>query len=221
MLCISFSHSEATSSYVYGPNEKPYNKTYQQYAQMHWNTQVNLDPTEWAASSSYQPQKCFFKKIDNKIFLQDFFSELNRDRSFECTIPQLPIVIPALTEGCSYADYPNRSERSDDKIRACTQLHNPKALVQVIVDGEIVKSINDYRKTSDFFLLNVTNPNNIFDNEVGSWRAIIDAIMLVIDLPPGEHDIQYTVSQKVSGLSMARDALVRTDVKYHLIVESK
>ena len=65
MLCFSLPNSEATSAYVYGPNEKPYNKTYQEYAQMHWNAFANLDPAQAAASSSYQHQKCFFIKIDN------------------------------------------------------------------------------------------------------------------------------------------------------------
>jgi hypothetical protein len=218
MLCFSLSNSEATSAYVYGPNEKPYNKTYQEYAQMHWNAFANLDPTQAAASSSYQHQKCFFIKIDNKLFLQDFFSEGKKVRSFECTIPQLPIVIPALTESCNYGEF-NPSERTDENIYACSQAHNPHALVRVTVDGEIVKNINDYRKTSDFFLLNITNPNNWFDTEVGSWRAIIDATMLVVDLPLGEHDIRYEVTQLVPGSIMPKDFLVTTDVRYHLIVE--
>jgi hypothetical protein len=217
-LCFSLSISEATSAYVYGPNEKPYNKTYQEYAQMHWNAFANLDPTQAAASSSYQHQKCFFIKIDNKLFLQDFFSEGKKVRSFECTIPQLPIVIPALTESCNYGEF-NPSERTDENIYACSQAHNPHALVRVTVDGEIVKNINDYRKTSDFFMLNITNPNNWFDTEVGSWRAIIDATMLVVDLPLGEHDIRYEVTQLVPGSIMPKDFLVTTDVRYHLIVE--
>ena len=91
--------------------------------------------------------------------------------------------------------------------------------MRVTINGEIVKNINDYRKTSDFFLLNITNPNNWFDTEVGSWRAIIDAIMLVVDLPPGEHDIRYEVTQLVPGSIMPRDFLVTTDVRYHFIVE--
>ncbi len=69
-------------------------------------------------------------------------------------------------------------------------------------------------------MLNITNPNNWLGTEVGSWRAIIDAIMLVVDLPIGEHDIQYEVTQLVPGSIMPRDMLVTTDVKYHLIVES-
>ena len=167
LLCISFLNSEVASSYVYGPNEKPYNKTYQEYAQMHWDAHVNLDPTQWAASKFYKPQKCFFIKIHNKIFLQDFFSESNKDRTFECTIPQLPIVIPALTEGCSDGDF-GSVDRNDKKLKDCIKVHNEFATVLVTIDGEVVKNIKDYRKDSDFFLLNVTNPNNIFDNELGS-----------------------------------------------------
>lgn len=219
ILGIIFPSSEAVNLYVYGPNENPYGKTYQEYAQMHWNAHVNLDLTKLASSSSYKPQECFFMKIDNKIFLQDFYSEINRDRSFQCTIPQLPVVIPALTEGCSYADYKNPVDRNDKKIKECTQQHNPYAVVRVTIDGEVVKNIDDYRKTSDFFLLNITNPKNLFDNEVGSWRAMIDAVMVVVDLPVGEHDIQYEVFQKVPELEMPRDALIKTDVKYHLTVQ--
>jgi hypothetical protein len=220
MLCFNLLNSEAASAYIYGPNEKPYNKTYGEYAQMHWNAFANLEPIHAAASSSYQHQKCFFMKIDNKIFLQDFFSEGKKIRSFECTIPQLPIVIPALTESCNYGQF-KPSERTDENLYKCAaQAHNPYALVKVTIDGEIVKNINDYRKTSDYFLLNITNPNNWFGDKVGSWRALIDAIMLVVDLPVGEHDIRYEVTQLVPESVMPNDIPVITDVRYHLIVES-
>ena len=218
---INFANLEAVNAFVYGPNEKPYGKTYGEYAQMFWNKWVNLDPTQSSASESYKPQKCFFMEIDNKLFLQDFYAESksNRDRSFDCTIPQKPIVIPALMEGCSYGDYANLADRNDNKLIECAHSHNPYAVVEVIIDGEPIKNINDYRKTSDFFTLNVTNPNNEYNIELGKWRAVMDAIMIVVDLPVGEHDIRYKVNQKLPEIISPNDFLLKTDVKYHFTVK--
>ena len=44
--------------------------------------------------------------------------------------------------------------------------------------------------------------------------------MLVVDLPVGEHDIRYEVTQLVPESVMPNDIPVITDVRYHLIVES-
>lgn len=221
LLLINIPNIEAENAFVYGPNENPYNKTYEEYAQIFWNNWVNLDPINSTSSEFYEPQKCFFMEIDNKIFLQDFYAELpsNRDRSFECTIPQKPIVIPALMEGCSYGDYNDPSDRNDNKLIECAHSHNPYAIVEVIINGEPIKNINDYRKTSDFFLLNVTNPENEYNIELGTWRAIMDAIMVVVDLPVGEHDIRYQVNQKLPEIIAPRDFPLITDVKYHFTVK--
>ena len=212
---------QAEKALVYGPNDIPYGKTYGVYANIFWNANSNLDPTKSASSESYVPQKCFLMDLDNKFFLQDFYAEShsNRDRSFQCTIPQKPIVIPALMEGCSYGDYEDPADRNDDKLMECAHSHNPYAIVEVIIDGESIKNINDYRKTSDFFILNETNPKNSYNTEVGSWRAITDAIMVVVDLPVGEHDIRYKVNQKLPETIAPDDFPLVTDVKYHFTVK--
>ena len=79
LICIP--NLEAEKAFVYGPNEKPYGKTYEQYAQIFWNEWVNQDATKSASSEFYKPLKCFTMEIDNKIFLQDFYAEspTNRD----------------------------------------------------------------------------------------------------------------------------------------------
>ena len=220
-LLINLPNLQAQKAIVYGPDDKPYGKTYGQYANIFWNANSNLDPTKAASSESYVPQKCFLMDLDNKYFLQDFYAESksNRDRSFQCTIPQKPIVIPALMEGCSYGDYKDAADRTDNKLIECAHSHNPYAIVDVMIDGEPVKNINDYRKTSDFFILNETNPNNAYNTEVGSWRAITDSIMVVVDLPVGEHDVRYKVNQKLPETIAPDDFLLTTDVKYHLTVK--
>ncbi len=220
-LLINIPNLEAENAYVYGPTEKPYGKTYEEYAQIFWNEWVNIDPINSSSSESYKPPKCFFMEIDNKVFLQDFYAEspTNRDRSFDCIIPQKPIVIPALMEGCSYGDYSDLSDRNDNKLIECVHSHNPYAIVEVIINGEPIKNINDYRKTSDFFLLNVTNPENEYNIELGTWRAIMDAIMVVVDLPVGEHDVRYKVYQKLPEIIAPNDFPLITDVKYHFTVK--
>ncbi len=138
---INFANLESVNAFVYGPNEKPYGKTYGEYAQMFWYKWVNLDPTQSSSSELYKPQKCFFMEYDNKIFLQDFYAESksNRDRTFDCTIPQKPVVIPVLMEGCSYGDYENIADRNDNKLIECAHSHNPYAIVEVIIDGDHIK----------------------------------------------------------------------------------
>jgi len=217
---LSLPNLQAQGVIVYGPNEKPYGKTFEQYANIFWNANSNLGPTKAASSESYVPQKCFLMDLDNKLFLQDFYAEKisNRDRSFDCTISQKPIVIPALMEGCSFGDYENLADRNDQKLMECAHSHNPYAVAEVIIDGQPIKNINDYRKTSDFFILNETNPDNAYNTEVGSWRAITDAIMVVVDLPVGEHDIRYKVTQKMPEIIAPDDPVLVTDVKYHFTV---
>lgn len=217
---LNLPNLQAQEAIIYGPNDKPYGKTYEEYANIFWNANSNLNQTEAASSESYVPQKCFLMDLDNKFFLQDFYAESqsNRDRSFQCTITQKPIVIPALMEGCSYGDY-DAADRNDNKLMECAHSHNPYAIVEVIIDGKPIKNINDYRKTSDFFILNETNPNNPYNTEVGSWRAITDAIMVVVDLPVGEHDIRYKVNQKIPETIAPDDFPLVTDVKYHFTVK--
>jgi hypothetical protein len=219
LFLTNLSTLQAEKPIVYGPNEKPYGKTYEEYANIFWNANSNLEPTMAASSASYIPQKCFLMELDNKYFLQDFYAETpsNRDRSFECTISQKPIVIPALIEGCSYGDY-ELPKRNDQTLLDCAKSRNPYAIVEVIIDGEQIKNINDYRKLSDFFILNETRPNNAYNTEIGSWRAITDAIMVVVDLPVGEHDIRYKVTQKIPETIVPNDPVLITDVKYHFIV---
>lgn len=215
------SYSEVKNTVVYGPNDMPYGKSYGELAQMHWNNHVNLETTQSPASELYKPPKCSFSEIENMIFLQDFYAETpnNRDRSFECTIPQLPVVIPALTEGCSYGDFQNPAERNDQKLIECVNSHNPYAIVDVSIDGTQITKINDYRKTSEFFILNVTNIQNEYGIEIGSWRALIDGIMVVVDLPPGEHTINYKANQKLPQIIAPDDPPLKTNVNYHLIVK--
>ncbi len=220
-MLLDISYAEINNVIIYGPSDIPHGISYGELAQMHWNSHINLNSTQSPASESYNHQKCFFSEMNNMIFLQDFYAEvpINRDRSFECTIPQLPVVIPALTEGCSFGDFQNKEERNDNKLIECVNSHNPYAIVEVTIDGKQVTKINDYRKTSEFFVLNVTNPQNEYGIEFGNWRALIDAIMIVVDFPVGEHTINYKVNQKLPAIIAPDDPPLKTNINYHLIVK--
>jgi hypothetical protein len=231
LLISSFSFpatiGQSDKVYIYKPDEKPYGKTFEEYAQMHWQTHVNLNSSQSPAFESYKPQKCQLFEVDNKIFLQDFYAEsqeFRQNRAFECTIPQLPVIIPALTEGCSYGDYPDLADRNDGKLRECADSHNPQAIVQVTIDGHPVNNIDEYLIKSNkahFFTLNVTNKENAYQIASGNWRAMISASIIVVDLPVGEHSIEYKVWQDVTDLYKPRDFPLLTSVKYYLTVEPR
>lgn len=218
LLFFSFTNISAIESvddYVFEPQSKPYGLTYGEWESKFWELHVNLEPDKSPASPSYQPTKCLLLQDGNMTFLSDFYSEIEY-RSYECKISQSPIVIPALTEGCSYGEFENPNDKI---IEDCVYSHNPYAVVKVTIDGKEIPNIDKFRITSDWFILNVTQKNNPYDIKLGSHKAKINAIMPIIKpLPPGEHEIKTEVFQDVPSIVMSDVPLHRV-IKYKLIVE--
>ena len=206
---------ESLDDYVFPPDSEPYGQTYGEWEAKFWELHVNLEPEKSPASPTYQPTECLLLQDDNMTFLSDFYSEIEY-RNYECKISQIPFAIPALTEGCSYGDF----ENPDDKmIEDCIRSHNPYAIVTVTIDGKEIPDIDRFRITSDWFILNVTNKENVYDIKPGSHKAKIDAIMPIIKpLPPGVHEIRTEVFQDVPSIIMSDVPLHRV-ITYKLIVE--
>jgi hypothetical protein len=218
-LLLSFTHVSAIESlddYVFPPDSEPYGQTYGKWEAKFWELHVNLEPDKSPASPSYQPTECLLLQDDNMTFLSDFYSEIEY-RNYECKISQIPFAIPALTEGCSYGDFENPN---DKMIEDCIRSHNPYAIVTVTIDGKEIPDIDRFRITSDWFILNVTNKDNVYDIKPGSHKAKIDAIMPIIKpLPPGIHEVRTEVFQDVPSIIMSDVPLHRV-ITYKLNVES-
>jgi len=218
ILLSSFTNISAIESvddYVFGPESEPYGRTYGEWEAKFWELHVNLEPDKSPASPSYKPTKCLLLQDGNMTFLSDFYSEIEY-RNYECKISQTPIVIPALTEGCSYGEFENPN---DKMIEDCVYSHNPYAVVKVTIDGKEIPDIDKFRITSDWFMLNVIQKDNQYDIKLGSHKAKINAIMPIIKpLPPGEHEIKTEVFQDVPSIVVSDVPLHRV-IMYKLIVE--
>lgn len=206
---------ESIEDYVFKPDSDPYNRTYGEWEAKFWELHVNLEPDKSPASPTYKPTECLLLKDDNMTFLSDFYSDIEY-RNYNCEISQTPIVIPALTEGCSYGEFENPSDKI---IEDCVYSHNPYAVVKVTIDGKEIPDIDKFRITSDWFLLNVTQKDNPYDIKLGSHKAKINAIMPIIKpLPPGQHEIRTEVFQDIPSIVMSDIPLHRV-ITYNLIVK--
>lgn len=206
---------ESIEDYVFEPGSEPYGRTYGEWEAKHWELHVNLPPDQSPASPTYKPTECLLLKDDNMTFLSDFYSDIEY-RNYNCEISQTPIVIPALTEGCSYGEFENPSDKI---IEDCVYSHNPYAVVKVTIDGKEIPDIDKFRITSDWFLLNVTQKDNPYDIKLGSHKAKINAIMPIIKpLPPGQHEIRTEVFQDIPSIVMSDIPLHRV-ITYNLIVK--
>src|SRR5687767_14765972 len=206
---------ESIEDYVFEPGSEPYGRTYGEWEAKHWELHVNLPPDQSPASPTYKPTECLLLKDDNMTFLSDFYSEIEY-RNYNCKISETPIVIPALTEGCSYGEFENPNDKI---IEDCVYSHNPYAVVKVTIDGKEIPDIDKFRITSDWFILNVTQKDNPYDIKPGSHKAKINAIMPIIKpLPPGQHEIRTEVFQDIPSIVMSDIPLHRV-ITYNLIVE--
>ena len=206
---------ESIEDYVFEPNSEPYGRTYGEWEAKFWELHVNLEPDKSPASPTYQPTECLLLKNENMTFLSDFYSEIE-NRNYNCEIPQTPIAIPALTEGCSYGEFENPNDKI---IEDCIYSHNPYAIVKVTIDGKEIHDIDNFRITSDWFILNVTEKNNPYDIKLGAHKAKINAIMPIIKpLPAGQHEIKTEVFQDIPSIIMSDIPLHRV-ITYNLIVK--
>jgi hypothetical protein len=206
---------ESIEDYVFEPGSEPYGRTYGEWEAKHWELHVNLPPDQSPASPTYKPTECLLLKDDNMTFLSDFYSEIEY-RNYNCEISQTPIAIPALTEGCSYGEFENPNDKI---IEDCIYSHNPYAVVKVTIDGKEIPDIDKFRITSDWFLLNVTQTDNLYDVKLGSHKTKINAIMLIIKpLPLGQHEIRTEVFQDVPSIIMSDIPLHRV-ITYNLTVK--
>ena len=206
---------ESIKDYVFEPDSKPYNRTYGEWEAKFWGLHVNLPPDESPASPNYKPTECLLLKDENMTFLSDFYSEIEY-RNYNCKISQTPIVIPALTEGCSYGEFENPNDKIIDD---CVYSHNPYAVVTVTIDGKEIPDIDKFRITSDWFILNVTQKDNPYDIKLGSHKAKINAIMPIIKpLPSGQHEIRTEVFQDIPSIIMSDVPLHRV-ITYNLTVK--
>jgi len=206
---------ESIEDYVFKPDSYPYNRTYGEWEAKFWELHVNLEPDKSPASPTYKPTECLLLKDDNMTFLSDFYSEIEY-RNYNCEISQTPIVIPALTEGCSYGEFENPTDKI---IEDCIYSHNPYAIVKVTIDGKEIPDIDKFRITSDWFILNVTQKDNPYDIKLGSHKAKINAIMPILKpLPPGQHEIRTEVFQDIPSIIMSDIPLHRVRT-YNLIVK--
>ena len=206
---------ESIEDYVFEPGSEPYGRTYGEWEAKHWELHVNLPPDKSPASPTYKPTECLLLKDDNMTFLSDFYSEIEY-RDYNCEISQIPIAIPALTEGCSYGEFENPNDKI---IEDCIYSHNPYAVVKVTIDGKEIPDIDKFRITSDWFILNVTQKDNPYDIKPGSHKAKINAIMPIIKpLPPGQHEIRTEVFQDIPSIVMSDVPLHRV-ITYNLTVK--
>jgi hypothetical protein len=116
--------------------------------------------------------------------------------SYNCDIPaDRAISVFGITEICSY----DATHETDDDLRKCVKARNDFAKHQIIIDGQTVQDIDQYRFTTDFF--NITYPkDNMLTLPAGTFRTLLDGWWLMLKpLSAGDHRIEVHVVQIIPG----------------------
>jgi hypothetical protein len=119
----------------------------------------------------------------------------------ECIISEGQSILIPISVGLCIKETPEETESSLNALCSAI-LGQPKSL-ELIIDGQEIGNLQDYRvKVSSFFTVDAVE-GNIFGLEPGSYQAVSDGYWVLIEggLPAGEHTIEFV--GKLHGFKVA------------------
>jgi hypothetical protein len=174
---------------LYSTDSSPYGVPYKIWTEKFWQWKFNL-PEPKNPLRTYTPENCQNGQQGPVWFLAEL---LTGKQERTCTMPAgKSIFLPILTGQCDMSD---KSLHNDQELRQCAVEGQDYGTIAASIDGLPVRNLESYRISSGFFNLNVP-ANNIFnESPAGVYRAFVDGWFLFLQpLPPGTHNIHYTVS---------------------------
>jgi hypothetical protein len=137
----------------------------------------------------------------------------------KCTISEGQAILLPIVNALCYKSEPEETQASLNAL--CSSFFNQPRKLQLVIDGQSINNLRDYRvKVSSFFTFG-TVPNNIFDLKPGFYQAVSDGYWVLIrgGLPAGQHTIQVVGTIKVGEDESRKDILFSSAVYYKLTVK--
>jgi hypothetical protein len=207
-----FSYADSINPGVFSIDSAPYGIPYKEWITRWWQWTFSI-PKDDHPREDKTGEKCSVGQEGPVWFLTDIVESGKVIRT--CTIPVgKAILFPILSGEC---DYGLPDVKNDLDLRKCALAGNEFGTIDATIDGVRLQNLEQYRIQSDFFNLKIIE-NSIFeDAAAGTFRAMVDGFFVFLEpLPPGKHDIRFTVTVLnpfEPGYNHAKDTT------YHLIVK--
>jgi hypothetical protein len=107
----------------------------------------------------------------------------------KCTISEGQAILLPIINGLCYKSEPQETQASLNAL--CSSLFDHPKKLQLVIDGQSISNLRDYRvKVSSFFTVGTVS-NNIFDLKPGFYQAVSDGYWVLVrgGLPAGQHTI--------------------------------
>jgi hypothetical protein len=205
ILNIPFIYGQGNIS-IFTPEDRPYNKTFSEWAASWWNYHLGIVDIKENASlahprDNYSPEKCAWNQDDGPVwFLPDGKdrSDITEPETRVCSIPEeKALLVQVIGSGCST----NAGYKTDDEIRECAIWVLPQSTYSVSIDGnEIINTIKnptDKEKCYiDPYITNLTyTENNIYHRDAGTYHGMVAGCFLFIPpLDKGSHEVVFKES---------------------------
>jgi hypothetical protein len=196
----------------YSLDSEPFNKTYGWWSGYWWKHMLEI-PMQLNPIADNTGDLCKYGETDKVFMLAGSFGgKVERT----CTVPYgKPLLWNVISSECSFAENPGM--KSENELRLCAEeLQNLVKQADVIIDGNKINVISDYRIQSPLFNMSLPK-NNVFGLEEQSTQAVSDgAWVFLSNLDPGTHTIR-SIGHMIDYSSPAKINFV-SDATYKLIV---
>ncbi len=207
----AFTYADSINPGVFSLDSAPYGISYKEWITRWWQWNLEI-PKDDHPRLDKTGEKCSVGQEGPVWFLTDIAESGKVTRT--CIIPAgKAILFPILSGEC---DYGEANIKTDEALRQCAIAGNEFGVIGATIDGVRLKNLEQYRIQSDFFNIKIVE-NNIYDVDAGTFKAMVDGFFVFLEpLPPGKHDIHFTVSVS-NPLEPSYDHA--KDTTYHLIVK--
>jgi hypothetical protein len=173
---------------IYSKDSTPYGIPYNQWLSKWWQwTQSIAEPVHPREHPS--EQNCKVAQQGPVWFLADLLSG-RQERT--CTIPASKSILAPLVVGFCGADSPGVTD--DNSLRQCAIVGNDYATMQVTLDGQEIKNLDQNRVQYGPFMLTYGD-NNIYKHKPISVKGYVDGYYLILKpLSPGQHTLELKTS---------------------------
>lgn len=175
---------------VFGINESPYGKTYEEWTKEWWQWLVSI-PSDLNPSLDRTGENC---DIDQGGSVFKLTGTGGGTKEVNCEIPSnMAILFPVIAVECSFVESPALKTETD--LHDCaTSDQDSVTRLSARINGIEIRDIGKYRLHSGLF--NLTFPdNNIFGVQEGQSEAVSDGYWVFLKpLTSGSHLIEFSAT---------------------------
>jgi len=220
-----------TRELIFSVNEKPYNKSFADWAVWWWNHHLSIADIKENNSlahprDNYSPEKCSWGQDNGPVwFLPDGKdqSDISKPEIRECKVPQgKALLVQIVGSGCSKGE----GLKDEEELRNCAIWVLPTAEFSAKIDGtEVMNTKKDPGVRQKFYVepykAKLTYVKNSYYREVkaGTYDGMVAGYYLFVrPLSPGLHDIEFDESAIEFLSGFPKDQRL-SHVKYLITVE--